>query len=46
MLHAIYTAIDVLKTRKQNTELVANQLVVERKEVKREYHVEKFVPID
>jgi 4-hydroxythreonine-4-phosphate dehydrogenase len=46
MLHAIYTAIDVLKTRKENTELLANQLVVERKEVKREYHVEKFVPVD
>ena len=46
MLHAIYTAIDVLKTRKQNTELTANQLVVEVKEVKREYHVEKFVPVD
>ena len=46
MLHAIYTAIDVLKTRKQNTELTANQLIVEVKEVKREHHVEKFVPID
>ena len=46
MLHAIYTAIDVLKTRKQNTELDANHLIVERKEVKREHHVEKFVPID
>ena len=46
MLHAIYTAIDVLKTRKQNAELVANQLVVEVKEVKREHHVEKFIPID
>ena len=46
MLHAIYTAIDVLKTRKENTELTANQLVVEIKEVKREHHVEKFVPID
>ena len=46
MLHAIYTAIDVLNTRKQNAELVANQLVVEVKEVKREHHVEKFIPID
>ncbi len=46
MLHAIYTAIDVLKTRKQNEELNANQLVVEVKEVKREHHVEKFIPID
>ena len=46
MLHAIYTAIDVLKTRKENTTLLSNQLVVEVKEVKREYHVEKFVPID
>lgn len=46
MLHAIYTAIDVLKTRKQNNELDANHLIVERKEVKREYHVEKFVPVD
>jgi 4-hydroxythreonine-4-phosphate dehydrogenase len=36
MLHAIYTAIDVLKTREENTELLANQLIVERKEVKRE----------
>ena len=46
MLHAIYTAIDVLKTRKENIELLANQLIVERKEVKKEYHVEKFVPKD
>jgi 4-hydroxythreonine-4-phosphate dehydrogenase len=46
MLHALYTAIDVLKTRKQNTELLANQLIVERKEVKKEYKVEKFVPQD
>jgi 4-hydroxythreonine-4-phosphate dehydrogenase len=46
MLHAIYTAIDVLKTRKENAELLSNQLVVEIKEVKREYHVEKFIPID
>ena len=46
MLHALYIAIDVLKTRKQNTELLANQLVVEVKEVKKEYKVEKFVPQD
>jgi 4-hydroxythreonine-4-phosphate dehydrogenase len=46
MLHAIYTAIDVLTTRKENAELLANQLIVERKEVKKEYHVEKFVPKD
>ena len=46
MLHALYTAIDVLKTRKQNTELLANQLVVEVKEVKKEYKVEKFIPQD
>jgi 4-hydroxythreonine-4-phosphate dehydrogenase len=46
MLHAIYTAIDVLKTRKQNKELTANQLVVEVKEEKREHRIEKFVPFD
>lgn len=46
MLHALYTAIDVLKTRKENTELLANQLIVERKEVKKEYKVEKFIPQD
>ena len=46
MMHAIYTAIDVLKTRKENTELLANQLIVERKEVKKEYKVEKFIPQD
>ena len=45
-MHAIYTAIDVLKTRKENTELLANQLIVERKEVKKEYKVEKFIPQD
>ena len=46
MLHALYTAIDVLKTRKENAELLANQLIVERKEVKKEYKVEKFIPQD
>lgn len=46
MLHAIYTAIDVLKTRKENAERLANQLIVEHKEVKKEYKVEKFVPQD
>ena len=46
MMHAIYTAIDVLKTRKENAELLANQLIVERKEVKKEYKVEKFIPQD
>ena len=46
MMHAIYTAIDVLKTRKENAELLANQLSVERKEVKKEYKVEKFIPQD
>ena len=46
MLHALYTAIDVLKIRKQNTELLSKQLVVEYKEVKKEYKVEKFIPQD
>ena len=46
MLHAIYTAIDVLKTRKNNNDILANQLIIERKEVKKEYKVEKFVPMD
>ena len=46
LLHAIYTAIDVLKTRKENAERLANQLIVEHKEVKKEYKVEKFVPQD
>jgi 4-hydroxythreonine-4-phosphate dehydrogenase len=46
MLHAIYTAIDVLKMRKENAERLANQLIVEHKEVKKEYKVEKFVPQD
>ena len=46
MLHALYTAIDVLKTREQNTELLSKQLVIEHKEVKKEYKVEKFIPQD
>lgn len=46
MLHAIYTAVDVLRKRKENTMLLANQLIVEKKEEKREYRVEKFEPID
>jgi hypothetical protein len=46
MLHALYTAIDVLKTRKLNTDLLSNQLIVEHKEEKREHHIEKFIPVD
>ena len=46
MLHAIYTAIDILQHREENEKLLANQLVVEIKEVKKEYKVEKFVPQD
>ena len=46
MAHAIYTAIDILKTRTNNEKLLANQLVVEIKEVKKEYKVEKFIPQD
>lgn len=46
MLHAIYAAIDILRERKENTERLANQLIVEIKEVKKEYKVEKFVPKD
>ena len=46
MLHAIYAAIDVLRRREENEKLLANQLVVEIKEVKKEYKVEKFVPQD
>jgi len=46
ILHAIYAAIDILRQREENEKLLANQLVVEIKEVKREYHVEKFIPID
>jgi hypothetical protein len=36
----------VLKTRKNNNDILANQLIIERKEVKKEYKVEKFVPMD
>lgn len=36
MLHAIYAAVDILRTRKENKELVANQLVVEYVEPKKE----------
>ena len=46
MLHAIYAAIDVLRNREENEKLLANQLVVEVKEVKKEYKVEKFIPQD
>lgn len=46
MLHAIYAAIDVLRQREENEKLLANQLVVEVKEVKKEYKVEKFIPQD
>ena len=46
MMHAIYTAIDTLRQREDNAQLLANQLVVEIKEVKKEYKVEKFVPVD
>ena len=46
ILHAIYAAIDVLRQREENKKLLANQLVVEVKEVKKEYKVEKFIPQD
>ena len=46
MMHAIYTAIDTLRQREENAQLLANQLIVEIKEVKKEYKVEKFVPVD
>ena len=46
MLHAIYAAIDVLRQRSTNEQLEAGKLIWERKEEKREYHVEKFVPKD
>lgn len=46
ILHAIYAAIDVLHQREENEKLLANQLVVEIKEVKKEYKVEKFIPQD
>ena len=46
MLHAIYAAIDILRQRSTNEQLEAGKLIWERKEEKREYHVEKFVPKD
>ena len=46
MLHAIYAAIDILRQREENEKLLANQLVVEVKAVKKEYKVEKFIPQD
>ena len=46
MMHAIYTAIDTLRQREENAQLLANQLIVEIKEVKKEYKVEKFIPQD
>lgn len=46
MLHAIYAAIDILREREENEKLLSNQLVVEIREVKKEYKVEKFVPQD
>lgn len=46
MMHAIYTAIDILKERQMNEKLLANQLIVEKKEEKKEYKVEKFIPQD
>jgi 4-hydroxythreonine-4-phosphate dehydrogenase len=46
MLHAIYAAIDILREREENEKLLSNQLVVEVKEVKKEYKVEKFIPQD
>ncbi len=46
ILHAIYAAIDILRQRAENEKLLANQLVVEVKEVKKEYKVEKFIPQD
>ena len=46
MLHAIYMAIDALKARTINIQLEEGKLVWERKEEKREYHIEKFVPKD
>ena len=46
MLHAIYAAIDILREREENEKLLSNQLVVEIREVKKEYKVEKFIPQD
>ena len=44
MLHAIYAAIDILHRREENQKLLDHQLVVEVREVKKEYKVEKFIP--
>ena len=44
MLHAIYAAIDILHCREENQKLLDHQLVVEVREVKKEYKVEKFIP--
>ena len=46
MLHAIYAAIDILRRRAENEKLLSRQLVVEVKEMKKEYKVEKFIPQD
>jgi 4-hydroxythreonine-4-phosphate dehydrogenase len=46
MLHAIYAAIDILREREENEKVLSNQLVVEIREVKKEYKVEKFIPQD
>ncbi len=46
MLHAIYATIDILREREENEKLLSNQLVVEIREVKKEYKVEKFIPQD
>ena len=46
MLHAIYSAIDILRERNSNEQLEAGKLIWEPKVEKREYHVEKFVPKD
>ena len=46
MLHAIYAAIDIQREREENEKLLSNQLVVEIREVKKEYKVEKFIPQD
>lgn len=46
MLHAIYVAIDVLRLRTEYEKIESNKLIVEIKEEKREYRVEKFIPKD
>ena len=46
MLHATYAAIDILREREENEKLLSNRLVVEIREVKKEYKVEKFIPQD